>query len=69
MNVFTLRKKIFVLHTTPGFYLIIFENLDKFLEDVCDEIPIQQKKYMFHILYIKEPTPETYFCPFSLQLQ
>ena len=51
------------------FALIIFRNLGKSLEYVCNGIAIQQNKYTYDTLYKKEPTPETYSWHFSLQLQ
>ena len=63
MSIFVLCKK-----DLEGFDLIIFENLDKSLEYVCDGIPIQQNE-VHDTLYRKEPSPETYSWHFSLQLQ
>ena len=67
MSIFALCKKLSVLHTArdlEGFDLIIFENLDKSLESQYSKI-----KYTYASLNKKEPTPETYFGHFSLQLK
>ena len=47
MRIFALCKKCLfsiLLEDLDEFDLIIFENLDKSLEYVCNEIPIQQNK-------------------------
>ena len=69
MRIFALCKKCLfsiLLEDLDEFDLIIFENLDKSLEYVCNEIPIQQNKVHVWYPFQKEPTPETYSWYFSL---
>ena len=38
--------KMFISQSDTIFIWVVFENLDKSMEYVCDRVPMQQKKYM-----------------------